>query len=72
MCTIENGNSYPSLETFIKIAQILEIDINNFFNLTPNNNDNLRKEIYNLIQTSSVTELYLIKNIITAVHNNRK
>lgn len=35
MCTIENGNSIPSLETFVKIAEILDIDINDFFNLTP-------------------------------------
>ena len=27
MCTIENGNSFPSIETFIKISEILDIDI---------------------------------------------
>lgn len=72
MCTIENGNSFPSIETFIKIAEILEININEFFNLTPETNDKLRKDIYNLIQTSSVQELHLIKDIISAVQNNRK
>ena len=25
MCTIENGNSIPSLETFVKIAEILDL-----------------------------------------------
>lgn len=72
MCTIENGNSLPSLETFVKIAQILDIDINDFFNLTPINNNALRTEIYEMIQTSSVSELYLIKDLILAVKNNRK
>ena len=72
MCTIENGNSFPSIETFIKIAKILDININEFFNLTPSNNDNLRNEIYNLIQTSSVKELYLIKDIIIAIQKNAK
>ena len=72
MCTIENGNSFPSIETFIKIAQILEIDINEFFNLTKINDDKLRNEIYNLVQISSVKELWLIKDIIGAIHKNRR
>lgn len=71
MCTIENGNSFPSIETFIKIAEILDININDFFNLNVESNDNLRAEIYSLIQTSTVQELKLIQNIITAIHNNR-
>ncbi len=72
MCTIENGNSYPSIETFVRIASVLDIDINEFFNITPTNNDALRTEIYNLIQTSTPQELKLIKEIITAVQNHRK
>lgn len=72
MCTIENGNSFPSIETFIKIAEILEIDINEFFNLTKINDDKLRNEIYTLVQISSVKELGLIKDIIAAIHKNRR
>lgn len=72
MCTIENGNSLPSVETFVKIAKILDIDINEFFNLTPETNDDLKAEIYDLIQTSSHNELLLIKDIIKAIHTNRK
>ena len=72
MCTIENGNSFPSIETFIKIAQILEIDINEFFNLSKINDDKLRNEIYNLVQISSVKELGLIRDIIGALHKNRR
>ena len=72
MCTIENGNSFPSIETFIKISEILDIDINEFFNLIPQKNDTLRADIYNLIQTSSINELHLIKDIISAIQKNRK
>lgn len=72
MCTIENGNSYPSLETFLKISQNLDIDINKFFNLSIDNDDKLREKIYNLVQTSTVQELRLIENIIIAIHNNRE
>ena len=68
MCTIENGNSYPSMETFIKISEILDIDINEFFNLTPQKNDTLRGDIYN----PSIQELHLIKDIISAIQKNRK
>lgn len=71
MCTIENGNSFPSIETFVKIAQILDIDINKFFNLSSVKNDELREEIYNLVQISGVNELHLIKDIILAIHNNK-
>lgn len=71
MCTIENGNSLPSIETFVKIAKILDININEFFNLNPEINDTLKTEIYDLIQTSSYNELLLIKNIIKAIHLNR-
>ena len=71
MCTIENGNSLPSLETFVRIAKILDIDINDFFNLSSVNTDTLRTEIYEMIQTSSVPELHLIKDLILAVKKNR-
>lgn len=71
MCTIENGKSVPSLETFVNIARVLDIDINNFFNLTPGDHNTLRDEIYNLIQTSTVKELNLIKDIISAIQLNR-
>lgn len=72
MCTIENGNSFPSIETFIKISEILDIDINEFFNLKNKKNDTLRNDIYNLIQTSTIQELHLIKNIISDIHKNRE
>lgn len=71
MCTIENGNSLPSIETFVKIAKVLDININEFFNLDPQVNDSLKTEIYDLIQISSYDELMLIKDIIKAIHLNR-
>ena len=67
----KNGNSFPSLETFVKIAQVLDIDINDFFNLTPVNDNSLRTEVYELVQTSSIPELHLIKDLIIAVKKHR-
>jgi len=72
MCMIENGNSLPSIDTFVKISKILEIDINNFFNLTPEKNNNLRTEIYDLINICNITELHIIKDIINSILKNRK
>lgn len=67
MCTIENGNSFPSLETFIKIADVLDININQFFNLNIHKEDKLKSEIYDLIQISSIRQLHLLKDIIKAI-----
>lgn len=71
MCTIENGKSFPSIETFVNIAKILDININDFFNISVINQDTLRSEIYSLIQTSTVKELFLIKDIITSIQIHR-
>jgi len=71
MCTIENGNSFPSLETFVNISEILDIDINKFFDIETLKRDRLRSEINDLIQISTPNELRLIKDIIVAVRNNK-
>lgn len=71
MCTIENGNSFPSIETFVKISEVLEININDFFNLGKGQNNKLREEIYTLLQISTEKELRLIKDLIISVYNNR-
>ncbi len=71
MCTIENGNSFPSIETFVKISKVLDININDFFNLGKGKNNKLREEINTLLQISTEKELKLIKELIIAVYNNR-
>jgi len=71
MCTIENGNSLPSLETFIKITQVLDIDINNFFGIHVFKDESLRKQVCDLIQISSLSQLNLLKDIIVAVQKNK-
>lgn len=70
MCTIENGNSFPSIETFVNICEILDIDINKFFNLSPAENNRLRNEICDLIYISSTSQLELIKDIILSIHKH--
>ncbi len=67
MCLIENGNSYPSLGTFVNIAKILEIDINQFFNISFKNIEDERIEIIDMIKSTDRKNLPLISDIIRAV-----
>ena len=72
MCTIENGKSFPSIETLVKIADILHLDLNEFFNLPEVKDENpLRLEVMQLVQISDEKDLQLIKEIIRAIHRNR-
>lgn len=67
MCLIENGNSYPSLDTFVRIAEILEIDINKFFSINSSENDNIRTSIIDMVKALDRKKLPLLKDIIVAV-----
>lgn len=70
MSIIETGNSYPSLDTFIRIAEVLEFDINEFFNIRIKEKDDLRLCIIELIKATDRKHLNLIKDIILAIENN--
>lgn len=70
MSIIETGNSYPSLDTFIRIAEVLQIDINEFFNIRIKEKDELRLCIIELIKATDRKHLNLIKDIINAIENN--
>ena len=70
MCLIENGNSYPSLETFVRIAQVLRIDVNLFFDISPMQIDPSRVSIINLIMAIEKPKLPLVRDLLLAVVNN--
>lgn len=70
MSIIETGNSYPSLDTFIRIAEVLEFDINEFFNIRIKEKDDLRLCIIELIKATDRKHLNLIKDILLAIENN--
>ncbi len=67
MCLIENGNSVPSLETFVNIARILEIDINDFFNISFKNIEDERIEIIDIVKSANRKKLPLINDILRVV-----
>lgn len=68
MCTIENGKSFPSIDTFLKIAETLNIDLNDFFDIQYTlKKDSLRSEIIQLIKIVNEKDLPLLKEIISSV-----
>lgn len=70
MCIIENGNSSPSLDTFVKIAKVLKIDVNNFFNINSKETDELRISILELVKATDAKQLKLLNDIVKAVIQN--
>ena len=70
MCVIENGNSIPSLDTFIKIAKNLHFDINEFFGIEYEPTENIRNEIIEKIKTVDRKQLNLLNDIVDAVARN--
>lgn len=70
MSIIETGNSYPSLDTFIRIAEKLEFDINEFFNIDIKKDDLLRENVVEQIKSIDSKHLNLISEIITAIEKN--
>ena len=67
MCLIENGNSYPSLDTFIRIAEVLEIDVNKFFRINARENDEFRNSVIDIIKALDRRKLPLVKDLLLAV-----
>lgn len=70
MSIIETGNSYPSLDTFIRIAEKLEFNINEFFNIDIKKGDETRDQVIEQIKTLDKKHLYLVSDIITAIEKN--
>lgn len=70
MCLIENGNSYPSLDTFIRIAEVLEIDVNGFFGINSKDTDEFRNSVVDIVKALDRRKLQLAKDLLTAVENN--
>lgn len=72
MSIIETGNSYPSLDTFVRIAEKLEFDINDFFNVNMKTQDETRQKVIEQIKTLDKKHLNLVSDIISAIEKNSK
>ena len=70
MSIIETGNSYPSLDTFVRIAEKLEFDINDFFNVNIKTQDETRQKVIEQVKTLDKKHLDLVSDIISAIEKN--
>lgn len=71
MSVIETGNSYPSLDTFVRIAEVLQFDINEFFNIKIKGQDELRTRVIEYVRSADRRNLPLISDIMQAIEQNR-
>ena len=62
---IEVGDFYPSLRTFFKIVEVLNIDLNDFAVKIPLEKSNIRKKLILMLYESSEDELKFYERLIT-------
>ena len=62
---IEVADFYPSLSTFLKIVETLYIDLNDFQNKNPKDENNIRNKLVDLIYNADNDELEFYNRILT-------
>lgn len=69
---IEAGLNYPTYLTFIKLLEVLEINISDFTQQAPLTNNPLQDEIMHLIKTANDAELKTYLDVLKALKKNFK
>lgn len=67
---IEMGLNYPTYMTFVKLIDVLEIDISNFIKNPKREVKSGENKIIHLLKGSSDVELNMYYNVITLIKNN--
>lgn len=62
---IEVAEFYPSLNTFLKIVEVLNIDLNDFVNSTPHTEDKIKNKLIHMIYNASKEELEFYNRLLT-------
>lgn len=62
---IEVGDFHPSLSTFFKIAEILNMDLSDFVTNIPQNENKIRQKLINIIYSATQEELNFYDRILT-------
>ncbi|MDE6138982.1 MAG: helix-turn-helix domain-containing protein [Candidatus Gastranaerophilales bacterium] len=62
---IEIAEFYPSLNTFFKIVETLNMDLNDFITKTPNEKNKIRKKLINQLYNATDEELSFYDRLIT-------
>lgn len=67
---IESGLNYPTLISFIKILNILGMDLNDFSQKETSKNNPLRDDILNIIKNANDKELKIFFDILNPLKKN--
>lgn len=62
---IEVGDFYPSLNTFLKIVEVLKINLNDFIAQNPKDENKTRIKLINLIYNANNDEIDFYDRILT-------
>lgn len=62
---IEVAEFYPSLSTFLKIVETLNIDLSDFISNTPQDENKTRKKLVNTIYNATKEELEFYDRLVT-------
>lgn len=69
---IEAGLNYPTYLTFIKLLEVLEINISDFIEQAPLTNNPLQDELLHLIKNANEAELRIYLDVLKALRKNLK
>lgn len=61
---IEIAEFYPSLTTFFKIVEVLNMDLNDFVTEIPNEKNKIRKKLINIIYDATEEQLSFYERLI--------
>lgn len=62
---IEVAEFYPSLSTFLKIVEVLNIDLKDFVNNNPQTEDKTKNKLINIIYNATKEELDFYDRLLT-------
>ena len=71
-CKMENGNHFPSLKNIIKLAEILDVDIKEFFTFQDTENNKLIRNLNYNMKILTNDELKFIDKTINSLLELRK
>jgi len=65
---IEVGSGFPSLDTLEKIAEVLDVELKEFFEFTPNESRQvLLKSLQKMLRAANLNDLKLLSKVIKAI-----
>lgn len=68
---LETGIASPSIKTLIKLSEVLNISMSQLFDFSENKTpENLKKDLYNKINTFSFEKLLMVNDLLNIIDRN--